>query len=259
MTSTGVAEPVEGEPTGGPSWGHGPRTRVRRHPERALYDRATIEGILDEGFVCHLGFSTPDGPVVLPTAYARRGADLYLHGAAANHTLRTIGDGAPVCLTVTLVDGIVLARSAFNHSINYRSVVVYGHAYEVRDAAEKRAALDAVVEHIVPGRTRDARGANEAELRATRVVRVVVDEASAKVRAGGPKDDPEDVAAGGVWAGHLPLRTTAGAPVADGAVADRAGADGAGADGAAQVAPPAYVTGYRRPGPAPSGAGRAGR
>lgn len=216
------------------TWRSGRRSKVRRLPDRAAYDRETIEAILDEGFVCHLGYCTDDGPVVIPTGYARVGDVVYLHGARANHALRTIGTGRPVCIAVTLVDGLVLARAAFHHSINYRSVVLYGTASEVRDPGEKRGALDAVVEQIVPGRTADARGANESELRATRVVRVPIDEASAKIRTGGPEDDPEDVEAGGIWAGHLPLEVVAGTPVAD-AVAGTA------------LPVPGYVTGYRRP------------
>jgi uncharacterized protein len=216
-------------------WRTGPRSKVRRLPDRARYDRASVEAILDEGFVCHVGFSTDSGPVVLPTGYARVGDALYLHGAAANHALRTVGDGAAVCVTVTLVDGLVLARSAFHHSINYRSVVVYGRASEVRDPDEKRAALEAVVEHIVPGRSADARGPNDSELRATRVVRVGIDEASAKVREGGPKDDPEDLEVEDVWAGHLPLAMVTGEPVVDEA-------------GHVTAPLPAYVARYRRPG-----------
>jgi uncharacterized protein len=216
-------------------WRLGRRTRVRRHAERGRYDRAAIVAVLDEAFVCHLAFCAAEGPVVLPTAYARVGDVVYLHGAAANEALRSIGDGAAVSLAVTLVDGIVLARSAFSHSINYRSVVLFGHAHEVSDPDEKRAALEAVVEHVVPGRSADARGPSDSELRATRVVRVTVDEASAKVRAGGPKDEPEDVEAGGVWAGHLPLTTVVGAPVPDEAGHER-------------LPVPGYVSAYRRPG-----------
>lgn len=227
-------------------WRTGPRTKVRRLPERAHYDRETVERVLDEGFVCHLAFSTPDGPVALPTAYARIGDVLYLHGAPANHALRTIGDGAKVCVTVTLVDGLVLARAAFHHSINYRSVVVYGIAREVLDAGEKRAALEAVVEHIVPGRAEHARSPSDGELRATRVVRVAIEEVSAKVRSGGPKDDPEDIEAGGIWAGHIALETVAG-PAVPADDLDR------GAVPAPEV--PYYARAYRRPGPArPAGA-----
>ena len=225
----------EREQAGSGAWRSGPRTTVRRKAERGRYDQATIEAILDEAFICHLGFCTDGGPVVVPTAYARVGEVLYLHGAPANQALRTVGEGAPVTLAVTLVDGLVLARAGFHHSINYRSVVVYGHAHEVDDEAEKRRALDAVVEHIVPGRTADARGATDSELRATRVVRVTVDEVSAKVRSGGPVDDPEDVEAGGIWAGHIPLSVTAGPPVPD--EEDR------------QALPvPEYASHYRRPG-----------
>jgi nitroimidazol reductase NimA-like FMN-containing flavoprotein (pyridoxamine 5'-phosphate oxidase superfamily) len=205
----------EGEQAGAGAWRTGPRATVRRKSERGRYDRETIDAVLDEAFVCHVGFCTDQGPVVVPTAYARVDDVVYLHGAPANHALRTIGNGAPVSVAVTLVDGLVLARSGFHHSINYRSVVLYGHAHEVTDEAEKRRALDAVVEQIVPGRTADARGPSESELRATRVVRVTVDEASAKVRSGGPIDDPEDVEAGGIWAGHIPLALAAGSPVPD--------------------------------------------
>ncbi len=222
-------------PDGG--WRTGPRATVRRKADRGRYDRETIEAILDEAFICHLGFCTDDGPVVVPTAYARVGDAVYLHGAPANHALRSVGDGAPVTVTVTLVDGLVLARSGFHHSINYRSVVLFGRATEVDDEWEKRAALDAVVEHIVPGRTRDARGPSDSELRATRVVRVEVDEASAKVRSGGPVDDPEDVEAGGVWAGHIPLSVVAGPPVPDELDAPA-------------LPVPGYASHYRRPGKA---------
>ncbi len=218
----------------GSAWRTGRRSKVRRLPERGAYDRETVEAILDEGFVCHLGFCTDRGPAVLPTGYARVGDALYVHGATANHALRTIGAGMPVCLVVTLVDGLVFARSGFHHSMNYRSVVVYGTATEVRDPVEKRAALDAVVEQIAPGRTADARGANARELRSTRVVRISIDEASAKIRTGGPKDDPEDIDAGGVWAGHLPLAVVPGVPVPD-------------EHGEDDVPVPDYVVHYRRP------------
>lgn len=223
------------EQAGSGVWPTGPRATVRRKSERGRYDQETIEAILDEGFICHLGFCTDEGPVVVPTAYARVAGVLYLHGAPANHALRTVGDGAAVSMAVTLVDGLVLARAGFHHSINYRSVVVYGRAHEVVDEDEKRRALDAVVEHIVPGRTADARGPSDGELRATRVVRVTVDEASAKVRAGGPVDDPEDVETGGIWAGHIPLSMVAGVPVAD-------EEDGEG------LPVPQYASRYRRPG-----------
>ncbi|HLI25304.1 MAG TPA: pyridoxamine 5'-phosphate oxidase family protein [Acidimicrobiales bacterium] len=208
------------------------RTRVRRLAERARYERDEIYAILDEGFVCHAAFCDDSGPVVLPTGYARVGDGLYLHGATGNHLLRTVGAGAPVCITVTLVDGLVLARSAFHHSINYRSVVIFGTGREVEDRQEKLAAVTAVVDHIVPGRSADARPPTDEELRSTRVVHVPLDEASAKVRSGGPKDDPPDYQLP-VWAGQVPLRLVAGDPVPDG-------------DSLPEV--PAYAATYRRPG-----------
>ena len=225
--------------TSGGAWRTGRRSKVRRLPERGLYDRATIEAVLDEGLVCHVGFCGDEGPVVVPMAYARVGDAVYVHGSPANRTLRATGTGMPVCLVVTLVDGLVFARSGFHHSINYRSVVIYGTAEEVADPSEKRAALDAVVEQIAPGRAAEARGATGEELRATRVVRISIDEASAKIRTGGPKDDPEDIEAGGIWAGHLPLMVAPGAPVPDADCDERLGV-------------PDYVAHYRRPsGPAP--------
>ncbi len=219
--------------------GPGPRTRIRRLPERARYDRATVEAILDEGFVCHLGFCSDGEPVVIPTAYARVGDVIYVHGAPANWALRRAVAGDTVCLTVTLLDGLVLARSAFHHSINYRSVVVFGIAHEVDDFDEKRLALSAFVDHVVPGRDSDTRAPTDSELRATRVVKVDIVEASAKVRTGGPKDEPEDFALSAIWAGELPLRVVAGEPVAD--------------DSSPVTAPvPRYLSSYRRPGPAGS-------
>ena len=188
--------------------------RVRRHAERGHYDEATIYPILDAGLFCHVGFSDAQGPVVIPTAYARVDDDLYLHGAAGNATLRTLSKGAPACVTVTLVDGVVLARSAFHHSIDYRSVMIFGTAEEVTDPAEKYAALTAIVEHLVPGRSADARPPSDSELRQTLVVRLPIREASAKIRTGGPVDDPEDLALP-VWAGHIPIEMTAGSPIAD--------------------------------------------
>ena len=213
-----------------------PRTRVRRLPERARYDRATVEAILDEGFVCHLGFCSDGEPVVIPTAYVRIGDVIYVHGAPANHALRRAVEGDSVCLTVTLVDGLVLARSAFHHSINYRSVVVFGTAHEVEDYDEKRFALLAFVDHVVPGRRTDTRPPSDGELRATRVVKVDMVEVSAKVRAGGPKDDPEDLALTGIWAGEMPFHIVAGDPFPDPTTP--------------VTAPlPTYLTSYQRPGP----------
>jgi nitroimidazol reductase NimA-like FMN-containing flavoprotein (pyridoxamine 5'-phosphate oxidase superfamily) len=207
------------------------RVRVRRLPERGRYERESINAILDEGFVCHVGVLMSHGPVVIPTAYGREGDHLYLHGAPANAMLRRAGAGA-ICVTVTLVDGLVLARSAFHHSINYRSVVVHGRGEEVTDPEEKERALARIVEHLVPGRGADARPPTPDELRATRVVRVRLDEASAKVRTGGPKDDEEDLTLP-VWAGELPVLPAMGPPVAA-------------ADLPAGLRPPGYVTRYRR-------------
>jgi nitroimidazol reductase NimA-like FMN-containing flavoprotein (pyridoxamine 5'-phosphate oxidase superfamily) len=206
---------------------------VRRHPDRARYETEIIDAILDEGLICHVGFASPEGPVVIPTAYARVGDALYLHGALANAALRAASDGSPICVTVTLLDGLVLARSAFHHSINYRSVVIFGVGVDVEGDDEKRAALEAIVEHLVPGRSNDARGPSPAELRATRVVRIPLAEASAKVRTGGPVDEEDDLSLP-IWAGTIPLRTTPQHPIADELVSG--------------VGEPAYVTGYRRPG-----------
>jgi nitroimidazol reductase NimA-like FMN-containing flavoprotein (pyridoxamine 5'-phosphate oxidase superfamily) len=212
------------------------RVRLRRKADRGHHDESTIKAILDEGFICHVGFPGDDGPVVVPTAYARVGDLLYLHGAVGNATLRALSAGVPACVTVTLVDGLVLARSAFHHSINYRSVVVFGTASEVTDAQDKRAALTAIVEHLVAGRSADARPPTDEELRATRVVQMPLGEASAKVRAGGPIDDPEDQCLP-VWAGQIPLRLVAAQPIAD-------------IYTPAAVPTPSYVTSYsRRPNP----------
>ncbi len=208
------------------------RTKVRRLPDRGAYDEKTINAILDEGFICHVGFVDDRGPVVIPTSYARVGAALYLHGAAGNAALRALGSGTDVCVTVTLVDGLVLARSAFHHSINYRSVVVLGTAWEVTGVEEKRNALVAIVDHIVPGRSADARAPDDAEIRATRVIAVRILEASAKLRTGGPVDDAEDLRLP-VWAGQIPLRVVADPPVPD-------------PDTAPVIPPPPYATGYRR-------------
>ena len=190
------------------------RSRVRRLAKRASYERETVYQILDEGFVCHVGFVVGGQPFVIPTGYARVGDTLYVHGAQASRMLRELARGVEVCVTVTLVDGLVLARSAFHHSINYRSVVVFGRAELVTDASEKWDALHALTEHIVPGRWRDVREPNEAEMRATSVLRLALAEASAKIRTGPPVDDEEDYALG-VWAGVVPLKVQAGAPEAD--------------------------------------------
>ncbi|MEV6317732.1 pyridoxamine 5'-phosphate oxidase family protein [Streptomyces sp. NPDC051776] len=191
------------------------RTVPTRAPHRAAYDRERVHAILDEGFVCHLGFVRDGAPVVLPTLYARMGERLYVHGSTGSRPLRMSGGadpGLPVCLTVTHVDGLVLARSAFHHSVNYRSVVVHGTARTVTDAAERSEALEAIVDHVVPGRAADSRPANAKELAATAVIRLDLEEVSAKVRTGGPGDDPEDLALPH-WSGVVPLTRGYGAPV----------------------------------------------
>ena len=189
------------------------RTRVRRAPQRAAYDRATIDAILDEGFVCHVGFVADGSPVVIPANYARVADTLYLHGSTQGRMMRTLRSGADVCVTVTLVDGLVLARSLAHHSMNYRSVMVFGRGREVTDAGERDLALRAVTEAALPGRWDEARAPNRAELAETMVVAISIDEASAKVRSGPPADDPADVEAGGRWAGEVPLRQVALPPV----------------------------------------------
>lgn len=190
------------------------RTRVVREPQRGVYDRETIYAILDEGLVCHVGFSMGGQPYVIPTLYGRVGEAVYFHGSAASRMLRGLSEGAEVCLTVTLVDGIVLARSIFNHSMNYRSVVALGKATLVDAPQEKLEALRAFTEKILPGRWGDARQPNEKELKATSVLRLPLTEASAKVRTGPPEDDAPDYALP-IWAGVIPLRVIAGAPVRD--------------------------------------------
>ncbi|OMI34543.1 pyridoxamine 5'-phosphate oxidase family protein [Streptomyces sparsogenes] len=192
------------------------RTVPTRSRERASYDRELVHSILDEGYVCHLGFVRDGAPVVLPTLYGRVGERLYVHGSTGSRPLRMAGGaedpGLPVCLTVTHVDGLVLARSAFHHSINYRSVVVHGTARQVTDPTERAAALDALVDHVVPGRAADSRPANAKELAATAVLVLDLAEVSAKVRTGGPNDEPEDLALP-YWSGVLPVARTYGAPV----------------------------------------------
>jgi nitroimidazol reductase NimA-like FMN-containing flavoprotein (pyridoxamine 5'-phosphate oxidase superfamily) len=190
------------------------RTTLKRLPERGSFDRAVADAILDEALVCHLGFVVDGQPFVIPTIHARMGDAVYVHGSAASRALRTVKGGLPVCLTVTLLDGLVLARSAFHHSMNYRSVLLLGPAFEVTDDGEKHEALKAIVEHVSPGRWDHVRAPNEGELKATSVVRIAIDEGSAKVRTGPPKDDDADYALP-IWAGVLPLRLLAGAPVAD--------------------------------------------
>jgi nitroimidazol reductase NimA-like FMN-containing flavoprotein (pyridoxamine 5'-phosphate oxidase superfamily) len=190
------------------------RTRVKRLPNRGAYDRETIYSILDEAFICHVGYVMDGQPYVIPTGYARIGDDLYIHGSSASRMLRNMAQGVNVCVTVTLVDGLVLARSAFHHSINYRSVVVLGKAALVEDAAEKDKALEAFTEHVIPGRWPEIRWPNELELKATSVLKLPIEEASAKVRVGDPKDDEEDYEMN-IWAGELPLSIVPGKPIDD--------------------------------------------
>jgi len=188
------------------------RTRLRRLPERGVYDRETVHAILDEGFVCHVGFVVDGQPYVIPTGYVRAGETLYLHGSTGSRLGLRPGD--PVCVTVTLLDGLVLARSAFHHSMNYRSVTVLGRTRLVTDPREKDAALRAFVEHVVPGRSDEIRGGDRRELAATAVLAVPLGEVSAKVRRGDPKDDEEDYSLP-VWSGVLPLELVPGSPVPD--------------------------------------------
>lgn len=192
-----------------------PRTTVRRHRERAEYDRDTVNAILDEGFVCHVACEV-DGTVwMIPTTYGRDGDRLYIHGAAANHVLKAAVAGAELTVTVTLVDGMVLARSTFHHSMNYRSVTLFGTARDLTEPTAKAEALACIVDHMLPGRSAEAREPSPIELTRTRVVSLPIDEASAKVRTGGPIDDDDDLSLP-VWAGVLPLHLSAGAPQPDG-------------------------------------------
>src|SRR5262245_26632044 len=208
------------------------RTALKRLPQRGSYDVEVVYKILEEGFVSHVGFVIDGQPFVIPTAYGRAGDKLYIHGSAASRTLRASAGGIPVCVTVTLVDGLVLARSAFHHSINYRSVVILGAATMVEAAEEKMTALRAFTEHVIPGRWGDVREPNEQELKGTSVLALPLVEVSAKVRTGPPKDDEEDMAIP-VWAGELPLGVKAGSPVDDPRLS-------------AGFRPPAYVTNYSR-------------
>ena len=209
-----------------------PRTTLKRLPKRGSYDREVINSILDEGFICHVGFAVEGKPFVIPTGYARVDDRLLIHGSQASRMLRTLGEGIELCITVTLLDGLVLARSAFHHSMNYRSVVIFGRATPVEDRAEKTSALLALSEHMIPNRWQDVREPNESELRQTTVLSMPIDEASAKIRTGPPLDDEEDYGME-VWAGLLPLRMVAGQPLAD----PRLPSD---------IDPPEYVLNYAR-------------
>ena len=190
------------------------RTKVQRLPDRGKYDRETVHAILDRGFVCHVGFVVDAQPFVIPTNYARIDETLYLHGSSASRMLKTLSGGAPVCVTVTHVDGLVLARSAFHHSVNYRSVVALGVAYLIEAPEEKMRALEAFTNHVMPRRWNDIRTPTDLELKATSVLALQLDEVSAKVRVGPPKDDAEDYSLP-IWAGVVPLMVVPGAPIDD--------------------------------------------
>ncbi|MGB8003607.1 MAG: pyridoxamine 5'-phosphate oxidase family protein [Gaiellaceae bacterium] len=206
------------------------RTKVKRHPERGDYDRDVIDAILDEALMCHLGFVVDGQPFVIPTIHARDGDMLYIHGSPGSRMLRTAKSGVDICVTATLLDGLVLARSVYNHSMNYRSVVVLGRAHEVTGPDEKLRAMECVVEHVVKGRWNDARQPSEGEIKGTTILALPLDEASAKIRSGPPVDDEDDVALP-VWAGIIPLRLEPSEPAA---------ADGV--DGP----PPPYASAYGR-------------
>ncbi|MEV1007105.1 pyridoxamine 5'-phosphate oxidase family protein [Streptomyces sp. NPDC049881] len=221
-----------------------PRTTPTRGRERASYDRALVHSILDEGYLCHLGFVRDGAPVVLPTLYARVGERLYLHGSTGQRPARAAAsapDGLPVCVTVTHVDGIVLAKSAFHHSMNYRSVVVHGTATPVTDPEERALGFDATVDQVVPGRAADCRPGNRRELAATALLALDLAEVSAKVRTGGPNEDPADAGLP-YWNGVLPVRTVYGPPLAAGDPR----ITGANGDTAGDAEAPAYLTAYAR-------------
>jgi nitroimidazol reductase NimA-like FMN-containing flavoprotein (pyridoxamine 5'-phosphate oxidase superfamily) len=210
------------------------KVRLRRKRERGTYERETIERILDEALIAHLGIVDEDGqPFVIPTLHARLGDLVYCHGSSVSRTLKALGAGTRACLTVSLIDGLVLARSAMHHSANYRSAVLLGTARLVEDPDEKMRAFEAIVEHIVPGRWPDIRWPSENEMKATAVVALPIDEASAKIRTGDPLDDEEDYALG-AWAGVIPFELSAAEPVPDPRLAEG-------------IAVPGYVTGYQRP------------
>jgi nitroimidazol reductase NimA-like FMN-containing flavoprotein (pyridoxamine 5'-phosphate oxidase superfamily) len=208
------------------------RTAVKRHADRAVYDRETIAAILDEALFCHVAVVADGSPRVIPTIHARVGDTLYIHGSNASRTLKALKDGSEICVAVTLLDGLILARSAFNHSMNYRSVMVYGTVREVTDPDEKWEAQRALVEHIVPGRSADVRMPNEKELRQTTILAISLEEASAKVRSGPSKDTEEDYNLP-VWAGEIPLRLVPQPPVDDPRLIGN-------------IPPPDYARDYRR-------------
>ena len=208
------------------------RTVLKRLPKRGVYDRDVINGILDEGMICHVGFTVDARPIIIPTGYARVDDRLYIHGSQASRMLRTLSTGVDVCITVTLLDGLVLARSAFHHSMNYRSVVIFGHANVIENEPEKRAALLAFSEHIIRGRWAEVREPSQTELRATTVLALELTEVSAKIRTGPPIDDEEDYALP-VWAGVIPLHLGADGPIKDPRLPE-------------EIEIPSYVSEYRR-------------
>ena len=208
------------------------RTKLRRLPKRGSFERETVYKILDEAFVCHIGFTVDEQPFVIPTAFARVGDDLLIHGSAASRMMRALAWEVDVCVTVTLIDGLVLARSAFHHSMNYRSVMIFGKAKVLTDEQEKFNALRAFTEHIVPNRWDEIRPPNEKELKATLVLSLPLQEVSAKIRTGNPIDDEEDYALD-VWAGVVPLHLAASKPINDERLKDG-------------IEVPDYVENYRR-------------
>ncbi|MGA8806753.1 MAG: pyridoxamine 5'-phosphate oxidase family protein [Thermoanaerobaculia bacterium] len=209
-----------------------PRTTVKRLAKRGGYDRNTINAIIDEALICHVGFVVDGAPVVIPTIHTRVGDTLYFHGSAASRMLRSLRDGVEACVTVTLLDGLVMARSAFHHSMNYRSVVILGKGREVVDREEKLRVLEALVEHVCAGRSRDVRPPNEAELRQTLLLAIPLAEASAKIRTGPPVDDDDDYVLP-IWAGSIPLSLLPSAPIDDERLVDG-------------VTAPDYATRYKR-------------
>ncbi len=212
------------------------RTTLRRLPNRGAYDRASIHSILDEGLICHVGFVVDGQPYVIPTIHVRVGEQLFFHGSPASRMLRALEQGVEACVTVTLLDGLVLARSAFHHSMNYRSAIVFGTAMPVESSEEKLRVLRALSDHLIKGRWQEVRSPSPSELKGTLVLSLPIDEASAKVRAGPPVDDEDDYGLP-VWAGVLPLKIVATEPVADTRLPQ-------------DIAPPSYITRYPGPGPA---------
>lgn len=209
-----------------------PRSKVRRLPARGSYDREVIYAILDEALVCHVGFVDDGQPVVIPTIHVRIGDRIYFHGSNASRMLTLLREGVPACVTVTLLDGLVLARSAFHHSMNYRSVVIFGRAEETKGREQKVEVFERLVEHVVPGRWADARRPSEEEIKATMLVSLPISEASAKIRCGPAKDDEQDYTLP-IWAGVIPLELRAATPLADERLAS-------------SIPAPEYVTAYRR-------------